>query len=443
MQQRNAAILVTLLGAMLLLIPAFYNGYPLMNPDTGTYLASGFKPETPFDRPITYGLLIRLLSLNGASLWLFVYAQAAFTAWLLMKVVQRTTGDTLHVPLTLFVIAFLSVCTSLSWLVSQVEPDLYTAMACLCATLILLNKENKSMTIVLYVFFFICVAIHLSHPLIFCLLLVLLFLLKPVYAPKETYKRINTQLCVLVLLTLSSIAIMGSAYSKSKHIFFAATLVHKKLFKAYLDEQCPVKNFSICLYKDEIPENPDEFMWNENGPLSKAGGWGAVKADFNEIAHDILTKPQYLSKFANAAIRQSALQAMTFNIGDGNFRFAPGSNVNNRVREYFPQEAGRFDRSKQNEQLLSTPFRTANILFTFIIIFSIVTIIMLLVRSKPTYVVRSLLILCLSAIIINIVDCGSFGVTNGRYGAKMIWLIPFCATVMALSQKRSRQPPLP
>src|ERR1700722_3349962 len=124
-------------SSLLLLIPAFYNGYPLVNPDTATYLASGFKPETPFDRPITYGLLIRLFSLNGLSLWLLVFAQAYIVSWLLFKVFRNLAGDGPYILKVLLTIFILSVFSSLSWIVSQVQPDVFTSIAFLCSILIL------------------------------------------------------------------------------------------------------------------------------------------------------------------------------------------------------------------------------------------------------------------------------------------------------------------
>lgn len=65
---------LVLAGALLLLFPAFYNGYPLINADVGTYLHSGFKLFIPDDRPVVYGLVLRFFSLNGWSLWLAVLA---------------------------------------------------------------------------------------------------------------------------------------------------------------------------------------------------------------------------------------------------------------------------------------------------------------------------------------------------------------------------------
>lgn len=69
-------LIPSLVGAILLMIPAFINGYPIVYSDTGTYLASAFLLETPFDRPITYGLFIRLASVNGMSLWGVIFLQS-------------------------------------------------------------------------------------------------------------------------------------------------------------------------------------------------------------------------------------------------------------------------------------------------------------------------------------------------------------------------------
>ncbi|MEZ4979591.1 MAG: hypothetical protein R2772_09875 [Chitinophagales bacterium] len=73
-----------LLGPLLLLFPAFYNGYPLVYSDTGTYIQSGMEMLIPNDRPIFYGLFIRIFSL-GFSLWLVIYIQALISFYCLFK----------------------------------------------------------------------------------------------------------------------------------------------------------------------------------------------------------------------------------------------------------------------------------------------------------------------------------------------------------------------
>ena len=46
--------LVLVLAAILLLWPAFWNGYPLVFADTGTYLSQAIEHYAGWDRPIFY-----------------------------------------------------------------------------------------------------------------------------------------------------------------------------------------------------------------------------------------------------------------------------------------------------------------------------------------------------------------------------------------------------
>src|SRR5690554_3684288 len=69
-----------LLGTVILSIVGLYNGYPLVFSDTGTYIYSGFDLFIPNDRPIAYGLLLRLFSLK-LSAWFVILFQNLLTAF--------------------------------------------------------------------------------------------------------------------------------------------------------------------------------------------------------------------------------------------------------------------------------------------------------------------------------------------------------------------------
>ena len=92
MKDRFKFLIFILLGALCFMLDAFYNGFPIVYSDTSTYIASGLEFETPFDRPITYGLFIALFSLHGSSLWLVVFAQAIILAYLIFLLVSLVTG---------------------------------------------------------------------------------------------------------------------------------------------------------------------------------------------------------------------------------------------------------------------------------------------------------------------------------------------------------------
>ena len=413
------------ISSLCLLIPAFYNHYPLVNPDTATYLASGFKPETPFDRPITYGLLIRLFSLNGLSLWFLVFAQAYIVSWLIFKIFKALSGNKPYILKSLLIVFLLSVVSGLSWIVSQVQPDVFTPVAFLCIIIILMDKEGRGTNFLLYCLFFIAVAVHLSHPLLMVITLLCLFIFSRIYTNK-TGVRPMKQVSILIILSLGSIIMMGSALAKSKHVYFMGSLLQKGVLKIYLDDQCMAKNYKICKYKDVLPADVNEFWWNPNSPLYKIGGWQSTRPEFNDIINGIITSPAYLKLYLAASIKQVGEQTVTFNIGDGNQAFPPGSNVEQRVSEYFPQEATRFNNSRQNKSYLMEILAAPNKVFSIVIACSLLAFLYVFIKWKSlSKEMRLILLVCILGIFLNCLDCAAFGIVNGRYGCKMIWLIPF------------------
>ncbi len=418
-------------SAFLLLIPAFYNYYPLVNPDTGTYLASGFKPDTPIDRPITYGILVRLFSLNGVSLWLAVFAQAYTCAWLIFKIVRRLCDSAPFILKSLLITLFLSVCSQLSWEVSQVQPDMYTSVAVLCIIAILAGEESSLDTILFYFIFFVSVATHLSHPLLFFGILAGLFFLKRMFTEKAHYGTINKKVLILLGMSLASIAIMGSALSKSKHVYFVGSLLEKGLLKKYLDVHCVEKKYQLCTYKDGLPDKSDDLLWDYGSVLYKMGGWSDTKKDFNAIIRDVLTEPAYLKLYVAATARQTFQQLGTFAIGIGNDAFTVGTNVNQCMAAYMPGEFAHFNAARQNKGALSVRLNSANLFLAIVVVASLLVVLSLLLfqRRKLSPAMLMFFIVSLVGILFNSMDCAAFGVVNDRYGSKTIWLLPFCVIV--------------
>src|SRR5256885_2067744 len=111
-------ITAVVIGALLLMSDAFYNGCPIVNSDTSTYLASGFELETPFDRPIPYGLFIRVFSFNGAPLWTVIFFQACVISYLILLIFKKVLGERFNLIVGVTAILFLSLFTGLSYVIS-------------------------------------------------------------------------------------------------------------------------------------------------------------------------------------------------------------------------------------------------------------------------------------------------------------------------------------
>lgn len=433
-------IAVVLLGALLLLVPALYNGYPLVNPDTATYLASGFKPETPFDRPITYGLLIRLFSLNGISLWLVVYAQAVLVSTLIIGILKRLMNGGTYLLKGLFTLLFLSLFTSLSWVVCQVQPDVFTPIAFLCIVLLLMGQESRAGKVSLYFIFFISVAVHLSHPLLLACVVGILWLVQRLYTP-ISHSQIRPIAITLIVLCAASMLVMGSAFSKSRHVYFMGSLLQKEVLQVYLQDSCAANNMKICAYKDVLGHSSDHFIWDSDSPLYQIGDWKGTKNEFNKIIHDVLTTPKYLWLFIGASMTESVSQATTFRVGDGNDSFAEGTNVGQRIREYLPHEAAMFYAARQNKTDIRAAIDLPNKVFAIMIMMSVVVCGYGLLKWKQLpQQVKILLWVCIIGIVVNCVDCATLSVVNGRYGSKMIWLLPLCAVVVTMTRGTIKPP---
>jgi len=89
---------------------SFYNGYPVILSDSGTYINSGFELTVSWDRPIAYSLFIVLSSFK-ISLWLTIFFQCLITAFIIdefLKLVLSFNYKHFHTPLIIFILVFIT-----------------------------------------------------------------------------------------------------------------------------------------------------------------------------------------------------------------------------------------------------------------------------------------------------------------------------------------------
>lgn len=271
---RFTTLTTVLLGALILLFAAFINGFPIVYSDTSTYLGSGFELETPFDRPITYGLFLRASSFNGFSLWFSIFFQALILSYLIFKLLkichQKLKNTNLYF---ISIITLLSLFSSVSWTTSQLIADIFTPIMILSLVILVIDKSNKWNKTPLYFIFFIATATHLSH-ITFNVLFI--FSIFSIYHLKQLNVKnviLLKPLLVCLILTIISILTMGSAISKSKHGFLMGAMVEHGIVKKFLDENCHSNSYKFCAYKDSLPDKAWKFLWEEESPFYKMGSW--------------------------------------------------------------------------------------------------------------------------------------------------------------------------
>src|SRR5688572_25901869 len=114
--------IVTALAAVFMLLgPALWNGFPLLQYDTGGYLARWYEGHLEESRSTVYGLYLVLAA--RPDFWPAVAGQALVTVWVLWLTLR---AQALATPLTLIVTAaVLSIATTVSWTVSTLLTDIF------------------------------------------------------------------------------------------------------------------------------------------------------------------------------------------------------------------------------------------------------------------------------------------------------------------------------
>ena len=131
---RASYLTATLLCLVALLLPALWNGYPLLQFDTGGYLARWYEGYLVPSRSTVFGLFLHLG--EGLHFWPQLLLQAACTIYVI-SLVLRTLGSS-RSPWSLFaVIAGLSLLTALPFLSAMLLTDIFAGLGVLSMHLLI------------------------------------------------------------------------------------------------------------------------------------------------------------------------------------------------------------------------------------------------------------------------------------------------------------------
>src|SRR3954466_6368133 len=150
------------IAGLVLVWPAFWNGYPLVFADSGTYLGQALLGRASWDRPLFYSLFLHATHWR-LSLWPTIFAQGLLVAHVLYLSLRavRLPGA---MPL-LVAACCLAVLTRLPFFAGQIMPDFFTGIVVLTLWLLgfrfhILSRGERVYVALLAT---ISIAVHLSH----------------------------------------------------------------------------------------------------------------------------------------------------------------------------------------------------------------------------------------------------------------------------------------
>ena len=434
-------------GTIVLIAAGLDNGYPLTFADSGTYIRSGFTLEKPIDKPITYGLFIRLASLQYSA-WLVIFFQSLLLSFIIFQTFKTFFENPAANNLSLISIILLSFLTGISWYASQIMPDIFIS-TCLMVLAILLFTERIPARKMFFLSLVLLLSnmVHYSHLMISVILMLFYSLAYISLSKYINFKMKKSRLLFVWSIIIASWLILptvhyfcgaGFKISDSSHVTLMGRLAENGILRKYLDETCQTQNYQICRYRNSLPNNADAFIWKDSSPLYKTGGWYANQEEYKEIIKDTIVKPRFLMLNVSEAMK-ATLKLLTQNaVGAELIPNPQGSYVHKQIQNFFENELNEYTMSRQNTSRLN--LNTLNIIQYFVLGFSFICMVVFFVSGVFKVVETRLMLFAafLSAgIILNAAVTASFSGVYDRYESRTIWLLPMIVLIIIFGNYKS------
>jgi len=412
---------------------AFYNGYPLVYPDTGSYLSL----TDNLLRSVFYNLFV-LPSSWFQSLWPVVFLQSLIVAHLLF-VILRIVFSMNSAPIFLACIALLCLLSNLPWFTGFIMPDIFTGILTLSLFLMVFCWLHLGRIEKLYFFSLtvISIAVHLSHIPFAAGLLVCASLLRVTLRKHNNVIRPHlwqgwSAVCMALVLLLSNGYRSQSMFTLSPngYSFLLARFLADGPAKHYLRDHCPEKNYSLCAYLDQIPSNSDEFLWSTESPFRKVGWINGYRREGQEIVKETIL--HYPISIIENAFRNMVIQLPMINNWYGIVSYKDRVHPTQDIRKYYPADFYAYVTSRQS--LNQLPLGAFNHLHRKVIRYSLPIAVLMLViflnRRKHLPVILLVSIVC--AYLLSSFVTGALSIPHNRYGSRLIWLFPFFSIVSVI-----------
>ncbi len=276
-----SALLMIAMGAIVLLIPAFINGFPLVFEDSVDYLV--FTPylyRSPF-----YGIFLSLFHWNRF-IWAPIFAQALIVSHVLWVLVRIFAGE-VSFKYFCIVVAILAFFSSLPFFAAVIMPDVFTSLMVLVIYLLSFHLPALSRLEIIYFTLLGCIAItaHSSHlPQAFGLVFVALVLNVAVGTPPRSLLIRAGALSVPLILSATAILLYNIVIHHSVTLFPAgqsfllANMIEHGPARRYLQETCPAAGYKICSIAKSLPATSQDLLFDTHA-YRELGGFDGMQEE--------------------------------------------------------------------------------------------------------------------------------------------------------------------
>lgn len=446
--ERVQAVALTLAAyaaaTLLLLLPAFWNGYPLIYYDTVDYVRMPYTGVVPLFRTGSM-VLFTAIAVPFNSLWPIIVLQGVLVVHVLHEALAVFVPQRRPAPLLVGVTLALTVFTGLPWFTSQILADAFTGSVVLgVATLAFGARRLGTVRAVgLAIILMGMTAAHTTHIGIVAGLALCcgaLHLLATYRGRAWTVLRAGWRgpLAVLLGAVLFAVganwALTGRIFiSQPNHVLLLARLVQDGIAKRYLDAECPHNTtLRLCAVREQLPPTANDFLWGRS-PFHQLGGWEGLESEAEQILEGSLA--QLPARHALTALRLTGIQLAMVRTGDG---LVPMDwHIRRTLETFFPYEAQSY---LEAEQRTGIDFSLLNDLHVPVAYIGYAGLLLLFAVAwwRGDRRGAGLCLLVLLALLGNAFICGALSNPLDRYQGRLVW-VPVLTVALAIARLEYRR----
>ena len=252
---------------VLLLAPAIWNGYPLLQWDTGGYLARWYEGYLVPSRSTVFGLYLHFG--EHSHFWINMGVQALATLWIL-QLTLRVFG--MARPWRLAAVsAALILTTALPWLASMLLTDIFAGLSVLSLFILAIHGDKTSTLekILLFAFTAFAGATHSATLAVLLGLCCAGWIARPWLADRLAISGLLQGSLTIVagaaMLVAANFALSGQwAWTPGGSGVAFGRMMQDGIVAQYLRDHCATLRFKLCPYRDQLPPTADDFLWGHS-----------------------------------------------------------------------------------------------------------------------------------------------------------------------------------
>jgi hypothetical protein len=234
-------------------------------------------------------------------------------------------------------------------------------------------------------------------------------------------------LAALLLCSANLVAHHRFALSPYGNVFLLARVIYDGPGRETLQRDCPTQTWRICVYRDRLPPNSDDFLWTVDSPLNLAGGPKQVAVEAGPIIRAALRTDPTGQLYASLA--NTWTQIWQFDSGDGLQPWP--AQVSPWITQDFPSsEAAAYQAARQQTGHLGVPRWMATV-HRAVALGGTIICLWLLAAGRPSRPISGFLLTILVTLPLSAAITGALSAPHDRYQARIMWLPPFIAAVAA------------